>query len=106
MIDSCRSSSGEVNRVGQGDVRQARTAGIEALRYEWVRDRPHKRGYNHALLPCRAFVSREPVQPQTWRIHVGPRGVRALYEFPDLRLAFDRDAFADDPRIVSMQWER
>ena len=93
-------------RACQDLADQARTAGIEALRYESVRDRPHKRGYNLALLACRVFVSREPVQRQTWRIHIGPRGVWALCEFPDLRFAFDRDAFADDPRIATMRWER
>jgi hypothetical protein len=85
---------------------QARTAGIEVLRYESVRDRAGKRGYNLALLACRVFVSREPVRRETWRIHLGPRGVRAVCEFPDLRFALDRDAFADDPRIAGMRWER
>jgi hypothetical protein len=85
---------------------QARTAGIDVLRYESVRDPGRKRGHNLALLACRVFVSREPAERQTWRIHLGPRGVRAVCEFPDLRLAFDRDAFAGDSRIGAMQWER
>jgi RES domain len=91
-------------RACQDLAHQARTAGIDALRYESVRDR--KGGHNLALLACRVFASREPVQRQTWRIHLGSGGVRAVCEFPDLRMAFDRGAFADDPRIGRMRWVR
>jgi hypothetical protein len=81
----------------------ARSAGIEVLRYASVRD---PRGINLALLTCRAFTSREPVERQTWRIHLGAHGARALCDFPDRRLSFDREAFASDPRIVTLPWER
>ena len=63
-------------------------------------------GRNLALLTCRAFLSREPVARQTWRIHLGPYGVRAVCDFPDARLGFDRRAFGGDPRIARMKWLR
>ncbi len=85
---------------------QARTAGIEVLRYESARDPAPARGVNLALLTCRAFASRAPLERQTWRIHLGPHGVRALCEFPDQRLGFDRRAFAQDARIARLQWQR
>lgn len=82
---------------------RARAAGIEVLRYESAREAG---GVNLALLTCRAFAAREPSARQTWRIAVGPSGVRALCAFPELRLGFDREAFAGDPRIASLKWER
>lgn len=82
----------------------ARVAGVRALRYRSARD-PHG-GQNVALLACGAFSSRAPVERQTWRLHLGPTGVRALCDFPEQRLAFDRDAFARDPRIAALRWER
>lgn len=42
----------------------ARTAQIEALRYQSVRDREH--GFNVALLSFHAFKSRKPKTEQTW----------------------------------------
>jgi hypothetical protein len=81
-----------------------RAAGVEVLRYESARD-PH-RGINLAVLSCRPFVAAEPVAWQTWRIDLGPRGVRAVCAFPDTRLEFDRDTFARDPRIAALVWER
>jgi hypothetical protein len=33
-------------------------------------------------------------------------GVRAICNFPEQRLAFDRSAFARDPRIASLSWQR
>jgi len=93
-------------RACQDLADQARSAGIEVLRYESARSRPAGRGRNLALLTCRTFASREPVERQSWRMHLGAHGVRALCEFPDRRLAFDRRAFADDPRIAAMGWER
>ena len=93
-------------RACQDLADQARTAGIEALRYESARTAGTARGYNLALLTCRVFVSREPIERQTWRIHLGSHGVRALCEFPDARFGFDRHAFAGDPRIAAMYWQR
>src|SRR5206468_5048823 len=53
-------------RACQDLADQARTAGIEALRYESARSAGTARGYNLALLTCRVFVSREPIERQTW----------------------------------------
>jgi len=93
-------------RACQDLADQARDAGIEVLRYESARDRGPSAGRNLALLTCRAFLSREPVARQTWRIHLGPYGVRAVCDFPDARLGFDRRAFGGDPRIARMKWLR
>jgi len=82
----------------------ARLAGIEVLRYQSVRD--SNRGLNLALLACRAFAAKAPLERQTWRIRPGASGVHAICSFPDLRLDFDRTAFADDSRIASLRWER
>ncbi len=80
----------------------ARLAGIEVLRYDSVR----APGRNVALLTGAAFASREPFERQSWRLHVGAPGVRAICTWPEQRLGFDRLAFAGDPRIASMRWER
>lgn len=82
----------------------ARTAGIEVIRYESVRD--PGQGINLALLTCRAFSVTEPTGLQTWRIYLRPSGVQAICEFPVMRISFDRDAFAEDPRIAGMNWDR
>lgn len=84
----------------------ARAAGIQVLRYRSARDTGTGGGTNLALLTCQAFASREPLERQTWRLHLGPAGVRALCEHPPLGLGFDRAAFAGDPRIAALQWER
>jgi hypothetical protein len=80
----------------------AREAGVEVLRYQSARD---ANGRNTALLTCRAFRSREPVARQTWRLHLGTPGVRAIGD-GHRRLAFPREAFANDPRIAAMVWDR
>lgn len=82
----------------------ARTADVQVLRYRSARD--PLGGQNVALLTCRAFSSRAPVERQTWRLHLGDAGVRAVCDFPEQRLAFDRDALARDPRIASLRWDR
>ena len=82
----------------------ARAATGDVLKYESVRDPAH--GANLAILTCAAFTSKAPVQRQTWRIQVGPSGARALCEFPDARLEFPREAFAADPRIAGLEWDR
>lgn len=81
----------------------ARTAQIEVLRYPSARD---ARGTNIAILTCRAFASRQPRTRQTWRVHVGSPGVRAISTFPPLRLEFGRTVFARDPRIAGLRWDR
>ena len=43
---------------------------------------------------------------QTWRIVLNAHGVRAICDFPDAGLAFDREAFGSDPRIAAIVWDR
>jgi hypothetical protein len=82
----------------------ARAAGVLAIRYPSARDRDS--GVNIALLACAAFSVTAPLERQTWRLHFDSGGVRALCEFPERRLSFDRTAFAADPRIAGLRWER
>jgi hypothetical protein len=82
----------------------ARAAGVQALRYRSARDPGG--GRNLALLTCAAFTSRAPIERQTWRIQLDGAGVRAICDFPEQRFAFDRSAFAGDPRIAGLQWNR
>jgi hypothetical protein len=81
-----------------------RAAEIEAIRYESVRD-PLARA-NVALFTCRGFAEPEVVDRQTWHMHLGVSGVRAVCESPAVSLPFDRKVFAGDPRIAAMAWER
>jgi RES domain-containing protein len=81
----------------------ARDAGADVLRYASARD---PKGVNLALLACGAFTGTAPVERQTWRVSLNPHGVRAVCEFPEARLEFDRAAFAGDPRIAQLRWER
>ena len=77
---------------------------MRALRYASVRDA--RGGVNVALLTCAAFTSREPIERQTWRLHLGRTGARAICDSPPQRLGFDRLAFATDPRIAALPWDR
>jgi hypothetical protein len=81
---------------------EARKAGAEILRYASARDP----GVCIAVLTCRAFAETEPRDFESWRIGVGQSGAYTLREFPPARIEFDRNAFASDPRIAAMQWER
>lgn len=80
----------------------AREANIDVLRYRSAR----ADGQNIALLSCRAFAARKPVDRQVWRMQAGSVGVRALCSAPEQRLAFGREAFARDPRIAALNWDR
>jgi hypothetical protein len=82
----------------------ARAAGVQALRYRSARDPDD--GINYALLTCGVFQSREPIERQTWRLKLGPAGAWAICDAPLQRLSFDRSAFASDPRIASLNWDR
>ena len=82
----------------------ARAASVEVIRYQSARD--PGRGINLAVLSCRAFASAEPVEQQTWRMHFGSAGVRAVCAFPEARMEFDPQAFSRDPRIQGLEWER
>ncbi|WP_269929576.1 RES family NAD+ phosphorylase [Aminobacter sp. HY435] len=81
-----------------------REAEIGAIRYISVRD--PSGGVNFALMSCRSFAKPDPVDHQTWRIRIGPSGVQALCEFPEIRIGFDRTSFAADPRLKDMRWQR
>jgi hypothetical protein len=81
----------------------ARAAAVQAIRYRSARD---AKGVNIAVLVCLAFASREPLDRQTWRMHLGASGVQAICNSPLLRLEFERSAFAQDPRIAAVRWER
>ena len=63
----------------------ARAAGVQAIRYSSARDGA---GINIALLTCAAFNVIAPLERQTWRLHFGSGGVRALCEFPERRMSF------------------
>lgn len=82
----------------------ARAADADVIRYQSVRD-PAK-GCNLALLMCRAFSNPAPVERQTWRVRLGRSGIQALCEYPREAIEFQRDAFANDPRIADLNWER
>jgi hypothetical protein len=83
---------------------QARAAEIDVLRYASARDPQHR--VNVALLTCRAFRGKAPIERQSWRIRVSGSGAQALREFPKGSLDFSRDVFATDPRIAALNWER
>jgi hypothetical protein len=81
----------------------ARKAHAEILRYASARDPD---GVCVALLSCKAFAENAPRNRETWWIGARQSGAYAIREFPIARLQFDRDAFAADPRIATMRWER
>lgn len=80
----------------------ARAAEVQVIRYQSAR----ANGLNVALLTCAAFRSKAPEERRRWKLHLGPSGIRAVGEADDERLAFDRMAFARDPRIASLRWDR
>ncbi len=82
----------------------ARDAEIELIRYESVRD--PEAGGNVALFACKAFRRNTPQSRQTWRLRLSSQGIQALCEFPDIGVEFSRDAFAKDPRVANLRWER
>jgi hypothetical protein len=84
----------------------AREVGVEVLRHPSARDPAPAGGTNVALLTCSAFGAKAPVERQTWRVHLGATGVRAICTFPDGRLEFTREAFGRDSRIATMRWDR
>lgn len=82
----------------------ARAVDAEAIRYQSVRD--PERGPNYAIFACRAFARPEPVDRQTWRMRLSASGVQARCEFPIQAIEFPRNAFAADPRIAALNWDR
>jgi hypothetical protein len=89
---------------GQAFADQARQAAIEIIKYPSVRD-PEKRP-NLAILKPTAFSHPEPVDRQSWRIHLDANGARALREMPPRSIAFGRDTFSADSRIAEISWDR
>jgi hypothetical protein len=77
---------------------KARQAAVDVIRYASVRD--PETGANLAVLACRAFATAEPERLQTWRIHLGERGVVAVCEAPRGSLEFPWPVFAGDPRLA------
>lgn len=82
----------------------ARDIGVEVIRYTSVRDPGH--GTNLAVLTCRAFRNPAPVERQTWRIRISQTGAQAVREHPRLGIEFPPAAFAEDPRLTGMAWDR
>lgn len=75
----------------------AREAGVTLIRYRSVRDPAG--GANLAILSCRAFTAERPQAFMTWRLAISPRGVNAICDWPDTRLALPVSLFAGDPRF-------
>jgi hypothetical protein len=83
---------------------EARGVDVDVIRYRSVRDPGG--GANLAILVCRAFARPAPIERQTWRMRLSASGVQALCEFPKQAIEFPRDAFAADPRIAALGWDR
>lgn len=88
----------------QALAEDARTAGIEVIRYESARSAAF--AVNYALLTCRAFSRSAEVERQTWRIHLGASGVRLFCDMPRVSIDLPPATFAADPRIAAMTWDR
>ena len=82
----------------------ARAGALEAIRYESVRD--PEAGANVAVLTCRIFTRNDAVERQTWHLHLGRGGVRAVCEAPARSLAFGLEVFANDPRVATLKRDR
>ncbi len=82
----------------------ARAEGISIIKYQSARD--PDRGLNVAILSCRAFAKPAEVDRRTWRIQLSGSGCRAICEMPNVTVDLGRKAFASDPRIAGMMWDR
>jgi RES domain len=83
----------------------AREADAEILRYQSARDPAC--GVCIAVLTCAAFAEASPKDRETWWVGLKQeQGAYAIRESPIAAIEFSRDAFASDPRIAAMQWER
>lgn len=90
--------------ASQAVADRARQAAIQVIKYMSVRD-PEKRP-NLAILSPKAFARHEPVDRQSWKLHLDSNGVRAVCEAPRISIAFDREAFRADPRVKAFDWTR
>ena len=82
----------------------ARQAGVEIIKYLSVRD--PNRWPNLAVLLPTTFAKPEPIERQSWRLHLDANGARAVCESPELSIAFAKDAFDKDPRMSGFAWDR
>lgn len=82
----------------------ARREGVGAIRTRSARDPAG--GANVALLTCAAFADAEVAAQRTWRLHLSASGAMAVREHPRAGVEFARDAFAGDPRIAALNWNR
>lgn len=82
----------------------ARSAGAGAIRSKSARDPAG--GTNVTLLSCDAFAEARPTAQRSWRLMLQASGASMICEAPHDALAFGRDAFAADPRIAGLAWER
>jgi hypothetical protein len=82
----------------------ARDAAVEVILSPSARDPEHRQ--NVAVLSCRVFASPAPVERQTWRLALSPSGARAVSIFSGERAEYGPEAFADDPRIAGLNWNR
>jgi RES domain len=89
--------------AGQAFSELARSARVEIIKYPSLRD---PSGWPNVALLAPVFGKAEPVNRQSWRIHFDRNGVRAICEAPRLSIAFERDAFNNDPRMANFDWER
>ena len=83
----------------QGIADQAREAGIQAIRYQSVRD-PEK-GANVVVLDPAALSCKEPLTLQTWHIFTRSSAVQATCEMPRQQLEFNSSLFEFDPRLAA-----
>jgi hypothetical protein len=88
----------------QAFAETARAAKVEVIRYASIRDAGG--GRNLASLTCRVFTKPNPLDQQTWHIHLSETGVQAICEAPKFGITFDRKSFATDPRIAKLRWVR
>lgn len=79
----------------------ALAAGIGLIRYRSVRDPSN--GINLALLSCDCFAMPRPIHMTTWRLHFSDYGVNAICDYPDIRLGYTRETFANDPRVARLR---
>jgi hypothetical protein len=82
----------------------AREAEVDVLLSPSARDPQHRQ--NITVLACRAFATPAPVERQTWRLALSSSGARAVSVFSGERAEFDQAAFAADPRIAGLNWNR
>lgn len=82
----------------------AQAEGIQALRYESVRD-PERRA-NLAVLDCAGFAKPGPRAMQSWWLFLRPHALQAWCEAPRIRLEIPLAHFAADPRIAACLSQR